>query len=471
MSVILVAPPSVGWAKAVNREGRKCYLDAFLKDVGGVQNARYFPIEALGLASIQAFGRRRGLRIKVVNAIASYHCSVEETWDALVRVAARAGAPVLVGFTGANVVLEENLWLAGRCRDRWPGVRVILGSDFATMNAERLLNECPEVDFVCLGDGELLVAELAERLNRGGGGFAELAGLAYRDERGVPCVNAASPLELDALPWAEREEVHVAALHGFGAAVSASRGCPYQCTFCSTAGASRKKGHGGGWRLRSPEAVLDEVESLHKDHGVRHVVFTDELFLIDSEASRERARAFAEGFLKRHLDVQFMFDCRADAIEPDLFAHLARAGLRQVFVGLESGHAGQMARYRKAYRKGVDPASQLRLVSDLGIRVVPGIITFHAETTLEELRDTYRLVEGFPCDKLFVFLNRVNPFPGTRLWHEYRDKGYLKTEWPVAEFAFQDERIERIFTEIWRVASEPGASYARLKEAFARLLG
>ncbi|HNV68818.1 MAG TPA: radical SAM protein [Candidatus Ozemobacteraceae bacterium] len=469
MSVILVSAAAISWAKAVNREGRKSYLDAFLKDVGGIQNARFFPIEHLGTASIKAYCTAQGIPTETVNAVASYHTCWEETFDAIRRVALRLGAPTILGFSGSNVVLEENLWLANACKQLWPDVSIIFGQDFATINAERLLRDYPIVDYVGRGFGELLVAELFRIRTSKVSALETISGLAWRDQGGKIRQNPFSPVSLKSLPWVARDDVHIANYHGYGVAVSTARGCPYACTYCASGGVHRVLGR-AAYQTREIDDVLEEVAWLYKDHAVRHLVITDEVFFTTSEESKERARAFACGLRDRGLEVQFMIDARVDALDPTVLKPLYDAGLRQMFIGIETGDEAQRARYGKAYPPGTDVKKNLQGVLDLGIRIIPGVLTFHPETTMSELDQTFSLISDLGIARVFSFLNRVNPIPGTHLHEEFRHKGYLRREWPIAEFVFRDASIQALHDEFWSLSAQPEVRTEDFLQVFRRHL-
>jgi radical SAM superfamily enzyme YgiQ (UPF0313 family) len=453
--------------------GRSSHLEIMVNALGGIRNARYFPVEHLGLGSIQGYCDSRGLEVELVNGITEYHRTEQETFEAIRSKVGKAAPPVLIGFTGPNLVLEENLWLAAECKRAWPQCRVILGHDFATLNYARILQQYPDIDFVCRAEGELVFAKLAELLllgNTAVSEFEKIPGLAWRAADRPPGQRVGSnppeALDVDRLPWAKRGDLKTALDRGFGASISTSRGCPFRCHFCTTGQTAGLLGGKSSYRLRCLEGVLDEVEMLYKDYHVRHLVITDDLFLTSSESSRTRAEGFGRGLIERKLKISFKFDCRIDSIDLQLFKFLREAGLHEVFIGVETGSDEQRKKYNKDCGGSNDAKKALRGVLDLGVKIVAGIITFHPETSCQELKETLELLEALETNSIYNLLNRIKPYPGTPLYEHYRRNGWLSQEWPVAEFVFKNPRAELMFQDLLRSSGEPGMTFEILKQRF-----
>jgi radical SAM superfamily enzyme YgiQ (UPF0313 family) len=179
---------------------------------------------------------------------------------------------------------------------------------------------------------------------------------------------------------------------------------------------------------------------------------------------------FARGLIAAKIDIQFMFDCRVDSIDLDLFKLLREAGLREIFVGVETGSNAQRAKYNKKFSDSIDPADTLNRVSEMGIKVVPGIITYHPDVSIEELKETLELLENLGPQRFSVFHNKMKPYPGTPLYREYQAKGLLKKEWPVPDYDFHDPRIETIYRDIVGLTSKPGTTPAHVKTRMKELL-
>lgn len=450
--VLVVNPPSLWDPERLGHLGQMSYVE-FAKTTAGDDGFRTFPGEHLGLMALVAACRARGISAAAVNGQVRQDRSLIETWEGMRQ--ATAEPPAVIGFSGPCQTLSENLWLASQCRMDWPEAVLVFGHDFATLNYRRLLeNHADLIDAVVVGEGDeafpSLCAAVLERRS-----WDRIPGVASNgpDARVNLAPPPVSPLDLDGLTWVARDDLPAVLAGGMSAGVYGSRGCPYRCSYCTTgqvAGAlHRRQGH----RLRSVVDLVDEMEMLVRDHAVPHITIVDDLFLTKHPASQARAREFATELRARQLDIPFMIDARVDSIDRATFASLRRAGLHRVFVGVETGSHEQLAAYRKSYgRIGAGeslPAfvtRQLALLNDLGIEVVPGIITFHPDSTAAELLETLTLIDVCGYRGTFQFMNRVFVHPGTTLWHSTRQAGLLDVEWPEPTWHFRDPRAAEVET-------------------------
>jgi radical SAM superfamily enzyme YgiQ (UPF0313 family) len=447
MSLILVNPPMLPAGRGRTAGAAVSFLDW---QRSSLRPDQYYsmPMEHLGLMTIASFAERRGLQVETVNGVVLGHPTLDDTWQEMLESARRTGAPAVVGFSNIDT-FEEVLELARRCRSEWPGAVVVLGNTFAALNYARVLAEHGDCfDAVVVGEGELPFAELAEAV-LGGRSLEAITGVACRAADGSVAPPALSAVDLDTLPWAKRTELPAVLAAGFAPAVFTTRGCPYRCTFCGTGSASAMLGR-NGYRARSVDDVLDEIEYLVRYFGIEFLSISDDLFLSKHPAMQARAEEFANGVLRRGIRLRFMIDARVDSMaDLGLFARLRDAGLVRVFVGLETGSYEQLLAYGKRHvRRGEDPAARIRAVRDLGIEVIPGTIMFHPEVTAAELRETARLIRETGYAVARKLTERVVAYPGTPLYRDYAAKGYLVRDWPLGEWVFRDPQMAALYQDL-----------------------
>lgn len=459
MTLLLVNPPGL-------RPGRAGSFFADQKRNLRPDQYRSMPMEHLGHMSIAAFGRSRGIDVRTVNGLVESHASVGQTWEAMRSAVADCGPPDLVGFSIIDTI-DEVVDLARRVRRHWPTSAVVLGNVMASLNVRQILERYDCVDFVVFGDGEPAAVDLYEAVVDGAGD-RDVPGVARRDANGGVALTPARLATLDALPPPARDELPSVLDAGFAAAVYSNRGCPYRCTFCGTGAMSELLGK-DGYRSRSIGSVVDEIERLVADHGVDFVSITDDLFLSKHPSMQERAEEFGREMLSRRVPVTFMIDARMDSVRDlHLYDLLYEAGLRRVFIGIETGSQEQLAAYRKrSVRAGEDPADVLRAVEERGIEVVPGTIMFHPTVTTAELRETARLLRALTYRTPRKFLDRVTAYPGTPLHAEYRDQGLLLDEWPVGRWQFADPRMAEVHRDVaQRIDGDPAITFDEAERFF-----
>jgi radical SAM superfamily enzyme YgiQ (UPF0313 family) len=453
--IILVNPPTLWELQDLGMAGKLSCFELQTQHVTP-SALKSFPGEHLGLLALAAACRSEDLEAAVVNGQVLLHRSLDQTWQAIVE-RARGDPPAVIGFSGPSQVFVENVALARRVKERWPDTVTVLGADFATLNAERILSDYPVFDAVIEGEAEAAFPALCKAA-MAGRDFDRVPGVITRETLHTGRA-LAPPLDLDDLPWIARDDTRAVLALGLSAGVFSSRGCPYRCSFCTTGQVTARAGH-DGYREKSIENVIDEVDYLSTDFDIDHVTITDDLFLTKNPASQERARRFADRYIAQGLSsIPFMIDCRLDSMDRETLAALRKAGLHRIFVGIETTTADTLRAYDKLYVSNELPQyirDRLSVASDLGIDVVPGIITYHPMVTIPELRRTLEVIDAVGYRGSFQFLNKVVAHPGTPIWNAYAAKGYLDPEWPVPQWRFQDGNAQRVADAAFAVAAAGG---------------
>lgn len=228
-----------------------------------------------------------------------------------------------------NWSFEKDFWLEV-IRNIPDYILTVVGGRYATENVVELFEDGPNIDIIVRGDGEETVRELLEK-----GSPNEVAGLSYREKRKVihnpsralPAIN--NKLYPDR---ALRRYRYKVASKGFDLGIefdtiSSSRGCPFNCKFCtfSTNPYGRKR----EWSARTPESVVEELKTI----TANVVGFTDDNFTHDIErVERICALIIKEGIKKR-----FIINTRIDiARRPDVVSRMYEAGFRMFLIGIES---------------------------------------------------------------------------------------------------------------------------------------
>lgn len=297
-----------------------------------------------------------------------------------------------------------------------PGIFTFIGGHGATAMPERLLAECPSLDAVVVGEGEVTSGEMIDALE-GGSSLSEIPGLLFRDEEGEPRFTGQRAIvhEIDQFPfpavelcemeryWPSFEQVStVPAMQMLG-----SRGCTGSCIYCY-------KMYGKKMRLRDPHRMVDEIESYVKNYGVREIKFWDEHFTY----SHEHVYEFCREMIRRKVNVRWWVSCRADSVDKPLLRAMKAAGCWCINFGVESGNQKNLDALLKfetldRIRKAV------RITHSVGIKThttyifgIPGETFSEGLETIDFARELGSFtVEFFP----------ITPFPGTPLY-----KGVLK---------------------------------------------
>ncbi len=255
-------------------------------------------------------------------------------------------APQLVAFSATT----HQYPYVERCA-RWtkqvmPRLPTLVGGVHATLVPEQLVLN-PNLDFICVGEGEAVVVELATALQQGRSPERiENLWLRHDDET---IQNQLRPLlsDLDELPFPDRELFgfdEILAGNGGWVDLMAGRGCPYSCSYCSTPGLrTRFKGLGQYVRFRSVANVLGEIRALNAKYSISTLNFQDDVFTLDRDWVLQFSAAYRAEF-----EFPFWINSRVERIlDEEVVATLAGAGCRGVRIGLESGNEDLRARVLK----------------------------------------------------------------------------------------------------------------------------
>jgi radical SAM superfamily enzyme YgiQ (UPF0313 family) len=343
-----------------------------------------------------------------------------------------------------------------RLKEIHPAGLVALCGDHVTALPEESMANCP-ADFVLTGgDYDFLLLDM---LNTRPGGPLP-AGVYYRaGNRVLGSGRFELTRDLNELPAIDRDltrwDLYAFENGNFrstpGTYTMVGRDCWWgRCAFCSWTTLYNR------WRARSPESLLDEIGGLLDRYPVREI-FDD----TGSFPAGRWLRAFCEGMISRGYNRRVTLGCNMipGVLTREMYDLMARAGFRFVLFGLESACQETLDRIRKCGRSG-DIENSMRMAKSAGLRPHVTCMVGYPWETREQARATIaltrRLFDRGYIDTLQATI--VIPYPGTPLFRECREKGWLKTEdWdrydmrePVMKTEMSDGEILSMTRGIYR---------------------
>ncbi len=325
---------------------------------------------------------------------------------------------------------------------------VVFGGPHATAVGVSILHECPAVDCVVIGEGELTFCDLVKKIDREESPL-DIPGIYIRKPDGDIssfAISSSFP-HLDSLPppkrfvlnggkpfftyYCPRERVRKKAI-----TLCASRGCPFGCSFCMISSIQRNHNR------RSAKSIIEEVQAARNAFHFEHIWFTDPDYLISPD------KAIEVGFLLKNIDTSFTWTCtgRADQIvkHKNKIPKLIEAGLTCVEIGIESGCNAVLERWNKGTNVEINMQA-IEILKSENLPFEADFIMFDPSSTREELIENILFLKEagiyghIPPDAIS---SEIRLYPATPIREFYAKK--WKNTWSPNEipvYQFEDQEV------------------------------
>jgi radical SAM superfamily enzyme YgiQ (UPF0313 family) len=380
-------------------------------------NVRIMGFPPIGIMSLSSVVKRAG------HECVMFDQANPDTPNEVIIEEIKKQRPTLVGLSFLSTTSYPYAKMLARAiRAEDTKVKLAFGGVFASLNAPLVKSQCPEVDFVCRGDGEQLILDLLANLEDP----STVLGLTWvKDGKIQNNPNRPPERNLDQWPFPDRESLKLDFVESMPLDVPAvlsmerfttmqtSRGCPWTCVFCDIPIFNE-----GKWRSRSPKHVVEEFKHL-KAQGYGSVYFVDDHFLLQPK----RIEAICTGINENDIKIEWGCEGRVDSVAQHLFPAMAKAHCRTLMFGLESGSQKILDRVRKDQTLA-EIESAVRNAKKAGIEIVHGFfVVGNPDETAEDMKMTFDFAARLPLDT-FGF-NRLCVYRGTPLWQEYVNRGLI----------------------------------------------
>lgn len=380
-----------------------------------------FRTESLGLGYLTSVLRKDGHQVDIFDPVLQRL----NTRSSIDRLLSRDFD--CVGITSSDTGRNGLMAIAKAVRKSQPSALIVAGGYLASLNSQQLLQACPELDFVVRGEGEAVASDVFGRIDRGED-WRSTPGVAFMAD-GQLVMNPVPPLirDLDSIPFPARDALK-SAPDGATARIIASRGCYHNCSFCSVKTFYALSGSRVP-RFRSPENVVDEIESINAEMGISDFTFSDDDLIGPGRKMRERVMRLAEEIMRRNLKITFAAEFRADEIDAEILELLISAGLNEVFIGVESGVQAQLDRYNKGVTVEQNKRA-IEIVRASGVKFRCGFIVFDPYTNPAEVQENMQFARetGIADDarkSSIPLVTKLGVFRGTPIEKRLREDGFL----------------------------------------------
>ncbi len=386
----------------------------------------------LGIAYVTASLISAGYKAEIVDAIGEAPQKVSMIFDGRAFAIGLTGPEIVakvspdVNFIGISCTFSHD-WplvidLLRAARERFPNAPIIGGGEHFTAMPEFCLQDCPELDVCVLGEGEETMKELIEAM-RNDQDLHTISGIAFRNKEGRIVINPrrgriraiddipAPSWQLTPLDNYLNMGLSFGVNLGRTVPVLATRGCPYQCTFCSSPTMWTTK-----WTARDPKLMLDEIEGYMKKYGATNFDFYDLTMIV----RRDWILKFTEMIKERGLKFtwQLPSGTRSEAIDREVSRALFTTGCRNISYAPESGSEKELIRIKKKVKIG-PMLKSMRGAFLEGLNIKCNIIVgFPDETRSDVFKTLLLLVRMAIVGVHDVSISMFSAYPGSELFTE-----------------------------------------------------
>lgn len=328
--------------------------------------------------------------------------------------------PDLVALTALTPTIGRALETAQVVKETLPDSIVVMGGYHPTFNFIETLED-ENVDIVIRGEGEYIMLNLVQALENQSS-LHDVKGIVFEDKNSKEIVvNPEAPLiqNLDELPFPAlnllpMKKYRLLDMDTHMTTMITTRGCPMQCSFCSSAAM-----HGKKIRERSVENIVDEIEYLKTNYDIDTIAFMDDTFTL----KKRKVMAICDEILKRNIEIMWGCTSRVDTLDEKLLKKMKEAGCITIFIGVESADQQQLDNMCKNTTI-TKIENAFKIAHKLKIRTIASVALGMPGDTKEIMNKTVKFVHKLKPN--YAIYSLATPYPGTRFYKEAFEKNLIK---------------------------------------------
>ena len=378
-----------------------------------------------GMASVAAYCKMKGfINIKFIDP--NIECISKEKYASFLK----DNKFDVVAFSSFTASITYTLETIRLVKKTLPGCIIVLGGIHASLLPEETMQECKELDFVAIGEGEITFNELLESIISDKQ-YGNIDGIMWRKDgkiaRNKPrqLVSDINMLPMPLYDLFPMEKYQAQATHSkvFPTyTMLVSRGCCFNCAFCNATDI-----HGRKVRYKSISLIMEEIKYLKEKFGARGITFYDSTFT----ANKNWVREFCNELIRQGIKITWDCSTRTDTIDEDLLKLMKMAGCWSVSFGIESGNQKSLNLIRKnntveTNTKGVKLANRLGFfVATNYIIGIPGEDYSDAMNTIKYAKKLgahqalFYLPIPYPKTPLYDICKAENTINPNATWKDY----------------------------------------------------
>ena len=362
-------------------------------------------VPPLGLLYVATHLKRAGYDVKIKDAFAE-----GMDWNDFTAYI-KGQKPDVTGISGMSPVIDTTFKAIKIAR---PHTRhIILGGPHASLYRHLIFEQCPEIDYGVIGEGEETSLALIKALENGN----TVEGIAGVVSRNIRNDDRTLISDIKTLHHPDRSLIcnqlyrYPLLKHRHVTTVMTSRGCPYGCAFCD------KSIFGSEWRSRSVDSVLDELDLIINAHHIQSIIFYDDLFTVN----KDRVIGICEGILRKGYKISWKCEGRVNLVDLDVMKLMKRAGCQIIAYGVESANQAGLDYLNK--KTTVEQTIRaFDLTRKAGIQTIAYFILGIPTETFEDELKTIDLAKSIKAT--YAQFSILSPYYGTKVYDDAMKKGW-----------------------------------------------
>lgn len=315
----------------------------------------------------------------------------------------------LIGITLMSGIFKQALEIAKKIRIHNPSALICVGGPYVSSLEKEILS-FSEFDLAVFGEGEITFSEIIRSI-KNERDFSTIDGLIYRTSDGIIIMNKARVIKntIDSLPIPAYDLFKMNKYPNYR--ILSSRGCPYKCSFCSSADVWQYR-----WQKRNPQFIIDEIKFLIDNYGRKTFFFNDDTFNMSSK----RAEEICDLLIEHKLNILWTTPFRADRVDATLAAKMKKAGCYNVAIGIESADNAILELMEKQIT--IEQITEgIKILRNAGIEVLGQFVIGVPGETPQTFEKTLLYAKNSELD--FILFYSSLPYKKTSQWDYIENNG------------------------------------------------
>ena len=357
-----------------------------------------------------------------------------------IKLARRAASfqPDAIGFSiTTDRELDSVREIHAECKNALNGKPVLwlAGGNYVTCENRNADNALPPEFRLVKFEGEIAIREICSLWRDG-----------HIDS--LPRLTHGEPTAgLDMLPFPQRPYHHYLKNSGWAFNLQGSRGCCSSCKYCASSG---MRGHKlSAWRGRSPENIAAELAFLQRTYSALTFNFVDEDFLGPPVQARDRAKRLSSAIADAGLTLTFGIQARPNSFSEEIIDMLASAGLKYVFMGIESDDPADFKKWGRKYC--ADTWRWVKYLQGKDIEINAGTLLFHPDCTFRGIRSFATKLREHDLLNYRTAVNRLDAMPGSFFHEQYVSAHPAGYSQGIVQLPFNQPEIESFYQALLRM--------------------